>query len=620
MPEQTQDFLTAICTGVLLSDGAVGTMLYQKGIFVNRCFDELNLREPDMVKSVHVEYIKAGSNVIETNTFGANRYKLEKYGLEKKIAEINRTGASLAREAVGDRQVFVLGSVGPLGRPIVLNRGITPQQAHDAFVEQIAALIDAGVDGIIIETISHLGEMAIALEAAREVSQQIPIVGQFTYADENSILAGASMQEAVSVLEEKGADVLGANCAVGPRTILDILVRLKAMTERPVSVMPNAGSPEYVDGRLFYFATPDYFAQYAKNFINAGASLVGGCCGTTPDHIRSMAGSVRALGKSEKETVGVKPVPEVKRLPEIPLEQRSPFGRKLAEGEFVTSVEIDPPKGLELRKVVDGAKALKSAGVDVINIADGPRATARVSPQSLAIILEREVDIETILHVSCRDRNLLGIQSDMLGAHTNGFRNILAVTGDPPMVGDYPSATGVFDVDAIGLVTLLKNLNQGMDMGGRPIGGQTSFTIGIGVNPAAPSIEREFNRLERKIEHGAEFIMTQPIYDHELLDWFLKEVERFHIPVLIGILPLASFRNAEFLHNEVPGMTIPQSVRDRMNKAGERGAEEGILISQEMLQEIMGRAQGVYVMPPFNRYTTALRVLEMLPGIDAELS
>jgi homocysteine S-methyltransferase len=616
MTESKKDFLTAVHTGVLLSDGAMGTMLYQKGIFVNRCFDELNLREPDLVKSVHGAYIKAGSNVIETNTFGTNRYKLEKYGLEKKVTEINRIGVEIAREAVGDRHVFVLGSVGPLGRPIVMNRGITPQQAHEAFSEQVMALVAAGVDGIIFETISHLGEMAIALEAAREVDKKIPIIGQFTYADENSILAGASMQEAVSVLEEKGADVLGANCGVGPRTILDVLIRLTSMTKHPVSVMPNAGSPEYVDGRLFYFATPDYFAQYAKNFINAGASLVGGCCGTTPDHIRSMAGSVRALGKSETEAVSVKPVAEIVRLPEIPLMQRSPLGKKLSEGQFITSVEIDPPKGLELRKVVDGAKELKAAGVDVINIADGPRATARVSPQSLALILEREVGIETILHTTCRDRNLLGLQSDMLGAHTNGFRNILAVTGDPPMVGDYPSATGVFDVDAIGLVTLLKNLNQGMDMGGRSMGGQTSFTIGVGVNPAAPNIERELNRLERKIEHGAEFIMTQPIYDHELLHWFLQEVEKYHIPVLIGILPLASFRNAEFLHNEVPGMTIPQNVRDRMQKAGEGGADEGIMISQEMLQEVMGRAQGVYVMPPFNRYSSALRVLEMLPGID----
>jgi homocysteine S-methyltransferase len=329
-----------------------------------------------------------------------------------------------------------------------------------------------------------------------------------------------------------------------------------------------------------------------------------------------MAGSVRALGKSETEAVSVKPVTEIARLPEIPLMQRSPLGQKLSEGQFITSVEIDPPKGLELRKVVEGARALNSAGVDVINIADGPRASARISPQSLALILEREVGIETILHTTCRDRNLLGIQSDMLGAHTNGFRNILAVTGDPPMVGDYPSATGVFDVDAIGLVTLLKNLNQGMDMGGRSMGGQTSFTIGVGANPAAPSIERELNRLERKIEHGAEFIMTQPIYDHELLHWFLQEVEKYHIPVLIGILPLASFRNAEFLHNEVPGMTIPQNVRDRMRKAGETGADEGIMISQEMLQEVMGRAQGVYVMPPFNRYRAALRVLEMLPSIE----
>lgn len=618
LSDNMPDFLKAVRTGVLLSDGAMGTMLYQKGIFVNRCFDELNVREPDLVKSIHKAYIKAGSNVIETNTFGANRYKLEKYGLEKKVTEINRVAVEIARKAAGDQQIYVLGSVGPVGRPIVINRGITPQQAHEAFREQIAALVEAGVDGIIIETISHLGEMAIALEAAREVDKKIPIVGQFTFADENSILAGASMQEAVSILEEKGANVFGANCAVGPRTILDILVRLSSITKCPISVMPNAGSPEYVDGRLFYFATPDYFAKYAKRFVNAGASLVGGCCGTTPDHIRSMAGAIRATGKVKSEVVSVRPVAEVKRLVKIPLGKRSPLGKKLSVGQFITSVEIDPPKGLELKKAIDGAKVLKSAGVDVINIADGPRATARVSPQSLGLILEREVGIETILHTSCRDRNLLGLQSDMLGAHTTGFRNILAVTGDPPMVGDYPSATGVFDVDAIGLVTLLKNLNQGMDMGGRSMSGQTSFTIGVGVNPAAPNIERELDRLERKIEHGAEFMMTQPIYDHDLLHQFLQKTDKYQLPVLVGILPLASFRNAEFLHNEVPGMTIPELVRNRMHLAGDRGAEEGIVIAQEMLQEIMDHAQGVYVMPPFNRYSSALDVLEMLPRINTD--
>jgi len=605
-------FLKALDERVLLCDGAMGTMLYHKGVFVNRCFDELNITEPRLIVETHKQYIDAGAEVIETNTFGANRFKLEKFGLEKRMGEINLLAVEHARVAAGGKPIFVLGSVGPLGRPIVQDKGITPQQAHKAFGEQVSALVEAGVDGIIFETISHLGEMAIALEAAREVDLEIPIVGQFTFADENSILAGASMQEAVSVLEEKGADVVGANCAIGPRTILEVVTRMVALTERPVSAMPNAGSPEYVDGRLFYFATPDYFAKYAQHFINAGARLVGGCCGTTPDHIQAMAGAVRALGKGEKVVIKAQPVEEESRLKEVPMAERSSLGRKLVEGEFVISVEIDPPRGLGLDKVVEGARALRAAGVDVINIADGPRATARVNPQSIGLFFEREVGIETILHTSCRDRNLLGLQSDMLGAYTNGFRNILAVTGDPPLMGDYPSATGVFDVDAIGLVTLLKNLNQGLDVGGRSMKGQTAFVIGVGANPAAQNPEREMDRLERKIDHGAEYIMTQPIYDHELLRRFLKSVEHLKRPVLPGILPLASYRNAEFLHNEVPGMTIPEAVQERMYKAGDGGTAEGIAIAQEMLLEIRQCAQGVYIMPPFNRYSTALKVLEVI--------
>ncbi len=605
-------FLKALEERVLLCDGAMGTMLYLKGVFVNRCFDELNIAEPRLIVDIHREYINAGAEVVETNTYGANRFKLEKFGLEKRASEINRLAVEHARAAAGGKAVFVLGSVGPLGRPIVQNKGITPQQAHEAFGEQVSVLVEAGVDGIIFETISHLGEMAIALEAAHEVDPEIPIVGQFAFADENSILAGASMQEAVNVLEEKGADVVGANCAVGPRTLLDVATRMVALTDRPVSIMPNAGSPEYVDGRLFYFATPDYFGVYAKRFIDAGARLVGGCCGTTPEHTRSMAGAVRALGKGEKVAVKAQPVEDESRLEEVPMAERSPLGRKLVEGKFVVSVEIDPPRGLRHARVVEGARVLKGAGVDVINIADGPRATARVNPQSIGLIFEREVGIETILHTSCRDRNLLGLQSDMLGAHTNGFRNILAVTGDPPIMGDYPSATGVFDVDAIGLVTLLRNLNQGLDMGGRSMKDQTAFVIGVGANPAAQNPKREMDRLERKIEHGAEYIMTQPIYDNELLGRFLKSVEHLKRPVLPGILPLASYRNAEFLHNEVPGMTIPDTVLERMYKAGDDGEAEGIAIAREMLREIRQCAQGVYIMPPFNRYGTALKVLEVI--------
>lgn len=620
MPEDRRAILKAMEERVLLCDGAMGTMLYLKGVFVNRCFDELNISEPRLVANIHKEYITAGAEVIETNTFGANRYKLEKFGLEHRAAEINRLAVEHVRTAADGKPIFVMGAVGPLGRLIIHEKGISPQQAHDAFIDQVSVLVEAGVDGIIFETISHLGEMAIALEAAREVDREIPIVGQFAFADEHNILAGASVQEAVNLLEEKGADVVGANCAVGPRTLLEVTRNLVALTDLPVSVMPNAGSPEYVDGRLLYFATPDYFAKYAQYFIDAGARLVGGCCGTTPEHIHSMAGTVRALGKSGKVAIKAVAVEEESRLEEVPMAERSPLGRKLSAGQFVISVEIDPPKGLRHAKAVEGARILKAAGVDVINIADGPRATARVNPQSIGLIFEREVGIETILHTSCRDRNLLGLQSDMLGAYTNGFRNILAVTGDPPMMGDYPSATGVFDVDAIGLVNMLKNLNQGLDMGGRSLKDQTAFTIGVGANPAAQNPEREMDRLERKIEFGAEYIMTQPIYDHELLRRFLKSVEHLKRPVLAGILPLASYRNAEFLHNEVPGMTIPDAIRERMYEAGDNGGAEGIVIAQEMLLEIRQHAQGVYIMPPFNRYKAALQVLEVIMPVNGIVS
>ncbi len=602
-------FLESLQNRTLLCDGAMGTMLYQAGVFVNRCFDELNLTDGPMIRQVHEAYIKAGADIIETNTFGANRFKLEKFGLEKRIVEINRLAVEHASEAVAGRNVFILGSVGPLGRPIIDSRGIDPHQAFDAFVEQITSLVDAGVDGIILETFSQMDDMEIALKAARDVSETIPIVGQFSFADEHSILGGGSVRMAVRLLEDLGADVVGANCALGPRVLLDVVTHMVSLTDLPVSVQPNAGRPEYVDGRLIYFATPDYFAKFAKRFTNAGASIVGGCCGTTPEHIRTMSGSVRALGKQKEEVVRVKPMQEHELLAEVEMAVRSPFGKRLVDGEFVISVEIDPPKGLSLEKTVAGARKLKAAGVHVANIADGPRASARISAQSMGLILENEVGLESILHVSCRDRNLLGLQSDLLGAHISGFRNVLAVTGDPPIMGDYPSATGVFDVDAIGLISLLKNLNQGIDMGGRSMNGQSSFVIGVAANPAAQNLPREMDRLERKAAAGGEFIMTQPIYDSELLDKFLNEVAHLNLPVMAGILPLASSRNAEFLHNEVPGMTIPDSVRQRMLDAGENGAREGIAIAREMFQQVKQTAQGVYIMPPFSRFSTVLEVI-----------
>lgn len=596
---------------VLVCDGAMGTMLYSKGIYINRCFDELNLSNPAMVKDVHLDYLKSGADIIETNTFGANWFKLEPHGLEGRLYEINFQGVKIAREAAGDK-AFVAGSIGPLGRPIEPIGHLSQEEARQAFYDQAKAQFEGGVDLFILETFKDINEIHQALLAVKDVCD-LPVIAQMAFTDEGKTAYGVSPEEVVRKLEGWGADVVGINCSTGPEGVWKAIQEMARVSDIPLSAQPNAGFPQLVQGRLLYLASPEYFAEYAKRFIQSGVRIVGGCCGTTPAHIRAIRTAVKALRPS-RQLVEVKVVEVEEKVLQVkkPAE-KSKLGEKLGK-KFVVSIEMNPPRGPDFSKVVEGARRIKVAGVDAVNIPDGPRASARMSPLALATILESKVGIETILHYTCRDRNILGMQSDLLGAHALGLRNILIVTGDPPKLGDYPTATAVFDVDSIGLVHIANNLNNGTDLAGNPIGAATSFHIGVGANPGAISFEEEISRLKQKIEAGAEYILTQPVFDIRLLEKLLDGIKEYKIPVLAGILPLVSYRNAEFLHNEVPGMSIPKTVRDRMQRAdsGEEAKKVGVQIAQEVLQEVKNMVQGVYLMPPFGRYEVALQVVEVL--------
>ncbi len=617
------NFMTVLHERVLVGDGAMGTMLYQKGFTMTRCFDELNLSHPDVVGAVHDAYVEAGADILETNTFGANRSKLAPHGLADRTAEINRRGVEIARRAADRvsryRQVFVAGSVGPPGRPLEDRVYVTMDEVRKVFREQIAALVAAGVDLLILETLSNLEEARQGVLAARDVSVDVPVVALITFTEEGQTIHGNSPEQAVSALEPLGVNVIGANCSIGPHDILPVIERMRQATGMPLAVMPNAGTPRMIEGRYFYITSPEYMANYAKQFIQScGVSLVGGCCGTTPEHIRAVKATVRSV-RPEKgvEPIGVT-LPETPAEPEVepvPTAEKSPLARKLRE-KFAVSVEIRPPRGTSIQKAIEGARFLKDEGVDAVNLPDGSLASARVSPLPLARIIEQEVGIDTIVHWCCRDRNLLGMQSDLLGAHLLGQRNILAITGDPPKLGDYPNATAVFDVDSVGLVRMLTRLNHGQDLIGKPIGEPTAFHVGVGVDPAAHNLEEEIRRFRLKVEAGAEFVMTQPVFDVDQLRSFLEVVGELTIPMLVGILPLTSYRNAEFYRNEVPGMHISDAILDRMRGAGEgeSAREEGIRIAQEALlaSKALPGVRGAYLMPQFGRYQAVMRVLEVL--------
>jgi homocysteine S-methyltransferase len=589
---------------VLVFDGAMGTMLYSRGVYINRCYDELNLISPDLVLGIHREYVKAGADIIETNTYGANRVKLAGYGLEDKIREITRTGARLAREAAADR-AYVAGAIGPLGIRIEPYGPTSIEEAQAFFREQAEGLLEGGAEA----------EIHQALIAVRSICD-LPVVAQMTIQNDGNTSYGTSPEIFTRRLDEWGADVIGLNCSVGPHAMFEAIEKMQQVTRRKLSAQPNNGLPRQVDGRMFYMASPDYMAKYAKRLIQAGAKFIGGCCGTTPEHIRQIANAVTALspGRSSVRAFVTEEKPDVEVTP---AEQKSRFAKKICSGEFVTSVEIVPPKGCDPLKMLDSVRLLKDAGVDAVNVPDGPRAQSRMGVLAVSTLIEQQVGIETVVHYCCRDRNLLGMTSDLLGAAGLGLRNLLIITGDPPKMGPYPEATAVFDIDSIGLVNMVNRLNNGLDIGGNPIGRPTSFFIGVGVNPCAVDLDYELRRFEYKVEAGAEFAITQPTFDVEQLRSFLRRIEEFRIPVIAGIWPLVSYRNAEFLANEVPGVVVPERVLDRMHRITDKdGARrEGLAIARETFMEVRDLVQGVQVSAPFGKVQYALDVFGQGPGV-----
>lgn len=601
---------------VILADGAMGTEIYRRGVFINTNFDMLNISNPTLIKRIHEEYVSAGAEIIETNTFSANRIKLSKYGLEKEVREINYRGALLAKEVAGER-AWVAGAIGPTGKHLRPVGILGESEVYEIFEEQILPLLEGGVDILIFETFNDLRELKIAVESARKLNREIPIICSLSFLYYgNDTFVGPSPEEAVREMNGWDVDVIGTNCGNGPRGILDIVEKIVPLSKKKVVAMPNGGLPEIIDGRLIYMTTPEYFAEYGRRMVAKGVNIIGGCCGTTPEHIKELKKFVKSLLPEKKLYIEVQfKKEEEKALPVIPLKERSKFGKLLGE-KFLISVEIDPPKGINPENAIKGAKFLAKEGIDAINIADGPRAMARMSPLALGILIKEKVqDIEIILHYTCRDRNLLGMQMDLIGANATGLKNILAITGDPPKMGDYPDATAVFDTDSIGLIKFINMLNRGLDLAGRPLGEQTSLVVGAGCNPGSINIQVEVERFKKKALAGAEFFFSQPIYDPEILFRFLNLTSEFSsLPFFVGILPLTSYRMAEFFHNEVPGMQVPQFVFERLKSAGSSDAQrkEGILIAAEALREAKKhpRVKGVYIFPAGGRYESVIEVLE----------
>ena len=600
----------------VLADGAMGTVLYARGVFINRCYDELNLSDPNLILSVHEDYLQAGAEILETNTFGANRFRLARHGLAGKVAEINAAGVKLAKQAVAhfkDKQAgeaWVAGAVGPLGVRLEPLGKTGLDEARAAFVEQIRALVDAGVDMLIVETMPALNEAREALAAAQEAAPELPLLVMVTVDDENNCLDGSSPQQAAALLSEWGANAIGVNCSTGPSTVLTAVEAMRSATTLPIAAMPNAGMPRAVEGRNIYLCSPEYMASFARKAIAAGAQFVGGCCGTTPNHTRAMRSAMRAVDAQARVSEGGVRVPLSTETPPMALAHRSRIGALVAQGTFVSLVEIVPPRGIDCSKEIEGARLLAQLGVHAINVPDSPRASARMSAQSLSIQIQQHTGIETILHYTCRDRNILSIQSDLLGASSLGLHNILCLTGDPPKLGNYPDATAVFDVDAIGLVNVVQRLNHGLDIGSNAIGASTNFTIGVAANPGVPDIEHELRRFQYKVEAGAEYAITQPVFDLRLLEDFLKRIDGFRIPVIAGIWPLTSLRNAEFMKNDLR-VSMPEEIMLRMAQADSPDAarREGIKIAQEMLESVRPMVQGVQVAAPFGRYNAAAEVI-----------
>ncbi len=605
------DLKSRLDNDVLICDGAMGTYLNQKGISYDRCFDELNISLPKLVGQIHREYIDAGAEIIETNTFGGNRYRLATHGFEQNLRDINLMGAKIAREAreIAGVDILIAGSMGPLGKPLEPIGKIKRNEAKDAFIEQAEALLEGGIDLFMIETISSLDEMEIAIDAIKGICD-LPIVAQMTFTAEGSTYLGHTPAEVVARLLPLKIDVIGANCSVGPQKMLDVIEQFSELGVGYISAQPNAGLPRYYGGRFIYLSSPDYFAEYAKLFVKAGARIVGGCCGTTPDHIAAVSKAIKESGvKRQPATIKVKKRDEIKVVEPVG-GASTRFYEKLKR-KFVVSVEIDPPKGTNPAKLVEAAARIKEAGADAVNVADSPMARVRMSCMALAYLIASTVDIDIVLHFTTRDRNLMGLQADLIGANAIGIHNILALTGDPPAIGDYPQATAVYDVDSIGLVRIISRLNSGVDLAGNSIGKPTTLSIGVGVDPRAPNLDLELKRLREKLDAGAQYIMTQPLYEIDPLKNFIDKFKP-DVPILLGVLPLVNYKHAQFLHHEVPGISIPERIRQIMEEAGERSAEVGEELAAEFIEQAKGYVTGIYLMPSFGRFETCINLVRKL--------
>ena len=612
---RSAEFKDALLHRVLVADGAMGTALYAKGIFLNRCYDELNLSLPALIRDVHQDYLRAGAQILETNTYGANRKRLAGFGFAEKLRQINQAGVRIAKEVARD-QAFVAGAVGPLGVRLEPLGPVSFAEARDLFREQVTALVEAGVDLIILESFRDLDELREAVLAVREAAgREMPLIAQVAIEDDGTIEDGTSAANIALALTQWPVDVIGLNCSSGPRALLEAIEAMAPHTTKPLSVMPNAGLPVTVDGRNLYLCSPEYMAQYSRRFLEAGAKIVGGCCGTTAAHIKEIRNEARSFQPGgPAHTVQVEEPKEAPHAqPKIPLPDRSGLGAKLAARQFVSFVEILPPKGVDAAKEIAGAKLCKDAGIDCINVPDGPRASARLSAQVTCQLIQQHAGIEGVLHFCCRDRNILSIQSELLGAHAGGLRNLICITGDPPRMGIYPDATAVFDVDSIGLIRIANNLNQGLDLGGNPMGSQTSLLIGAGANPGSLHIDEELRRVEKKVEAGAEYFVTQPVFDLRLLEAFLERTAQFKIPVIAGIWPLTSLRNAEFMLNELR-VPVPDEYMERMRGADTADAARaaGIAIAREMVERVRPLTAGVQLSAPFGRYEMAIEVAQAI--------
>ncbi|MDZ4277596.1 MAG: bifunctional homocysteine S-methyltransferase/methylenetetrahydrofolate reductase [Dehalococcoidia bacterium] len=612
-------FLAALERRVLLADGAVGTLLRDRGVPASTCLDEQNLSNPEVVLAVHQDYVTAGAEIIETNTFGANRLRLRSFGLSEQVAEINARGVALAQEATRDcgHQAFVAGAIGPVGVGLASGGDVTLKQAHRAFAEQAGALVEAGVDLIMLETFATLAEAREAVLAVRQVAGDIPLVAQVTFQRDGRTWTGEEPADVARELHNAGADVVGVNCVPGPQTALEVIEEMSRATKVKLAVQPNAGHPRVVEREVAYPVTPHVFAEYVPRLVAAGCVIVGGCCGTTPEHIAAMRNALRAEPAPEAGAARAAPAAGEVWVPPSDLElepEAATLRDKLAAGRFVVTVEIDPPRGLNPRRALKGAARLKAAGVDCINVGDSPMARVRMSPISMAVIFRQQLGLEPIVHVTTRDRNLLALQSDLIGAHVLGLRNVLCLRGDVPSGSGYARAVGVWDVTPVGLIRVLKGLNEGIDWAGNAMAQPTSFFVGAAANPTAPSLDAEIKLLRRKVEAGADFVMTQAVYDIEAVERFLEKASRFKVPVLLGVLPLHSERHAEFLHNELAGVVVPEGIRQRMREAGDQGLAEGAAIARELIAAARGGVQGLYLMPAFDRFDVVTELVQELQG------